>query len=86
LARKEFQRFQKKAKTLSLIPINDLRMTHLEEGGNDTIRATKKQSDSDSDVKCATVQFHSNNHNSQSNHWIGMKFYVEFLTRFPTLG
>jgi hypothetical protein len=34
----------------------------------DTIRATKKQSDSNSDVKCATVQFHCNNHNSQSNY------------------
>jgi hypothetical protein len=34
----------------------------------DTIRATKKQSDSNSYVKCATVQFHGNNHNSQSNY------------------
>ena len=31
----------------------------------DTIRVTKKQSDSDFDVKCTTVQFYDNNHNSQ---------------------
>jgi hypothetical protein len=40
---------------MSLIPVNDLRTNHLKERGNDTIQATKKQSDSDSDVKCATV-------------------------------
>jgi hypothetical protein len=38
-----------------------------------TIRATKKQSDSDFDVKCATVQFYKNSHNSQSDHWIDLK-------------
>jgi hypothetical protein len=32
----------------------------------------KKQSDSDSDVKCATIQFHGNSHNSQSDYWIGL--------------
>jgi hypothetical protein len=64
LARKELQRLQKEAKNFPLIPVNDLRMIHLEERGNDTIRSTKKQSDSDSNVKFATVQFHRNNHNS----------------------
>jgi hypothetical protein len=54
--RKELQRL-KKAKTLSLIPVNDSRMNHLEERGNDTIRAIKKQSDSNSDVKCTTSRF-----------------------------
>jgi hypothetical protein len=53
---------QKKAKTLSLIPVNDSRMDHFEERGNDTIRAMKKQSDSDYDVKCTTIKFHGNNH------------------------
>jgi hypothetical protein len=44
--------------------INDSRMNHLEERGNDTIRAMKKQSNSDSDVKCINVQFYGNIHNS----------------------
>jgi hypothetical protein len=43
----------------------------------DTIRVMKKQSDSDSNVKCATVQFYGNNHNSQFDSWIRLKFYVE---------
>ena len=30
----------------------------------DTIQAMKKQSDSNSDAKCATVQFDDNSHNS----------------------
>ena len=29
------------------------------------------------DVKCATIQFYGNNHNSQSNCWIGLKCYME---------
>jgi hypothetical protein len=64
-------------KELSIKPVGNSRMNHLEERGNDTIRATKKQSDSDFDVKCATIQFYDNNHNSQSNLWIILKFYVE---------
>jgi hypothetical protein len=55
LATKELQGLQKEAKTLSLISVNDSRMNHLEERGNDTIQAIKKQSDSDSDIKCTTV-------------------------------
>jgi predicted xylose isomerase-like sugar epimerase len=55
LARKELQMLQKEAKTLSLIPINDSRTIHLEERGNDTIRAMKKQSNLDYDVKCVTI-------------------------------
>ena len=42
----------------------------------DTIRATKKQSDSESEVKCATIQFHDNSHNSQTDGWIGLQFYM----------
>jgi len=43
----------------------------------DTIQAMEKQSDSNSDIKCATVQFHDNSYNSQSNHWICLTIYVE---------
>ena len=71
---------------MSLIPVNNLRMNHLEERGNDTIRATKKQSDSDFDVKYATVQFYENNHNSQLDRWIGLKVYVESPDMFSYLG
>jgi hypothetical protein len=44
MARKELQRLQKEAKNLSFILVNDSRMNHLEERGNDMIRVTKKQS------------------------------------------
>ena len=42
--------------------------------GNDTIQA---MSNSDFDVKCATIQFYGNSYNFQSDRWIGPKFYVE---------
>jgi hypothetical protein len=42
-------------------------MNHLEETGNDTIQA---RSNLDFDVKCATIQFYGNNHNSQSDRLI----------------
>jgi len=29
------------------------------------------------DVKSASIQFYSNSHNSQSDHWIGLKFYMD---------
>ena len=41
---------------------------------NDTIQ---ERSNSDFDVKCATIQFYSNSSNSQSNRWIELKVYVE---------
>jgi len=41
------------------------------------IQTMKKQSDSDCDVKYATVQFYNNSLNSQSDCWIGLKVYVE---------
>jgi len=50
------------------------------------IRATKKQLDSDSDVKCATVQFYGNSHNSQSDPWIRLKLYVESPDMFSYHG
>ena len=53
-------------------------------GGNtlDTIQA---RSNSDFDVKCATIQFYAKSHNSQSYHWIGLKFYVEAPDMFSYL-
>jgi len=76
-ARKELQRLKQKAKELSIKPVSDSRMNHLEERGNDTIRTMKKQLDSDSEVKCAIVQVYDNSYNSQSDRWIGLKCYVE---------
>jgi len=57
-----------------------------EKRGNDTIRAVKSQSDTDFDVKCATIQFHGNNHDSQSYHWIKLKVYIESPNTFSYLG
>jgi hypothetical protein len=37
----------------------------------------QERSNSDFDVKCATIQFYGNNHNSQSDRWIELKVYVE---------
>jgi hypothetical protein len=71
LARKELQRLQKEAKELSIQLVGDSRTNHLEDRGNDTIQA---RSNSDFDVKCATIQFYGNNHNSQSDRWIELKF------------
>ena len=39
----------------------------------DTIQA---RSNSDFDVKCTTIQFYGNRHNSQSDRLIGLKFYM----------
>jgi hypothetical protein len=41
---------------------------------NDTIQ---ERASSDFDVKCATIQFYRNNHNSQSDRWIELQVYVE---------
>jgi myosin heavy subunit len=73
-ARKELQRLKQEAKVLCIKPIGDFRMNLIEERGNDTIWAMKKQLNSDSDVNYTTIQFHSNRYNSQSDHWIGLKF------------
>jgi acyl-ACP thioesterase len=51
----------------------------------DTIRAIEKQLNSDFDVKCTNVQFHGHRYNSQSDHWIELKFYVEFIDMFSYL-
>ena len=65
--------FKKEAKELSIQLVGDLRTNHLEERGNDTIQ---ERSHSDFDIKCATIQFYGNSHNSQSGRWIQLKFYV----------
>ena len=38
-----------------------------------------EQGNSDSSIIVFTVQFYNNNHNSQFNHWIEFKIYIEFL-------
>jgi len=50
---------------------------------NDTIQ---ERSNSDFDVKCATIQFYGNSHNSQSDCWIELKFYVESPNMLSYLG
>ena len=60
-----------------------MRTNHLEDRGNDTIQ---ERSNSDFDVKCATIQFYGNSHNSQFDHWIELKFYVESPDMFSYLG
>jgi len=54
--------------------------------GKDMIWSMKKQSNSNSDVKCTSVQFYSNSHNSQSYRWIELKFSVESPDMFFYLG
>jgi len=84
LARKALQRLQKEAKELlSILLVGDSRMNRLEERGNDTIQ---ERSNSDFDVKCATIKFYGNNHNSQSDHWIELKLYMKSLDMFSYLG
>jgi hypothetical protein len=58
-------------------------MNHLEERGNDTIQ---ERSNSDFDVKSASIQFYGNSHNSQSDRWIGLQFYVASPDMFSYLG
>jgi hypothetical protein len=83
LARKELQRLQKEAKELSIQLVGDSRMNHLEDRGNDTIQ---ERSNSDFDVKCATIQFYGNSHNSQSDRWIVLKVYVASPDMLSYLG
>jgi len=49
------------------------------------IDTIQERSNSDFEVKCATIQFYGNNHNSQSDRWIKLKFYVESLDMFSYL-
>jgi hypothetical protein len=51
----------------------------LEEGGKDTVQpydTTQVRSGLDFGKKSATVQVYGNSHNSQSDGWIGLNFYV----------
>jgi hypothetical protein len=41
---------------------------------------------SDFGVKCAIIQVYGNSHNSQSDRWIGLKFYVDSSNIFSCLG
>ena len=49
----------------------------------DTIQT---RSNSDFDVKSAPIQFYGNSHNSQSDRWIELTFYVESPDMFSYLG
>jgi hypothetical protein len=72
----------KKGLRKSIQPVGDSRMNHLEERGNDTIQA---RSNSDFDVKSASTQFYGNSHNSQSNRWIELTFYMKNPNMFSYL-
>jgi len=50
---------------------------------SDTIQ---ERTNSDFDVKCATIQFYDNSHNSQSDCWIELKFYMKSPDMFSYLG
>jgi len=52
----------------------------------DMIRVTKKQLDSNFDVKCATIQFYNSIHNSQSDRLIVLAFYMESPDMLSYLG
>jgi len=60
-----------------------LRLNMVCMNGYDMIQA---RSNLDFDVKSAPIQFYGNNHNSQSDHWIKLKVYVESLDMFSYLG
>jgi hypothetical protein len=46
----------------------------------------QERSNSDFDIKCATIQFYGNSHNSQSNRWIELTFYEEPTHMLSYLG
>jgi len=50
------------------------------------IDTIQEKSNLDFDVKCATIQFYGNNHDSQSDCWIELKFYVESPDMLSYLG
>jgi hypothetical protein len=55
---------------LSIKPIGDSRINHIEERRNDSIQV---RSDLDFIVKFFIVQFYAFEHNSKSNRWIELK-------------
>jgi hypothetical protein len=46
-------------------------------GVNSPIDTIQERSNSDFDIKSASIQFYGNSHNTQSDHWIGLKVYME---------
>ena len=50
---------------------------------SDTIQ---ERSNSDFDVKSASIQFYGNSHNSQSDRWIALKFYMASSDMFSYVG
>jgi len=79
LAIREFWRLKQEATKVATNPIQDSRVNVLEEGGKDTVQpcdTTQVRSDLDFGVKSATVLVYGNSHNSQSDRWIRLKFYV----------
>jgi hypothetical protein len=83
---------------VSIGPITRARAKKLKEALNglvqnvwskiDTVQpcdTTQVRSDLDFGVKCATVQVYNNNHNSQSDHWIGLKFYDKIQPPIKTI-
>ena len=80
LAIRRFRRLKQEATEVTINVVQDSRANLLEEGGNDTVQpcdTTQVRSDSDFGVKSATVQVYGNSHNSQSDRWIGLIFYVD---------
>jgi hypothetical protein len=80
LAIRKFWRLKQEATKVATNPIQYSRTNLLKEGGNDTVQpcdTTQVRSDSDFDVKSATIQVYNNSYNSQSDCWIGLKFYVD---------
>ena len=70
LAIRGFRRLKQEATEVYIDPIQDSRVNLLEEGWNDMVQpcdTTQVRSDSDFDVKSATVQVYGNNHKSQSD-------------------
>jgi hypothetical protein len=60
--------------TLSQNSLKPLSICRISSQFFDTIQ---ERSNSDSNVKCATIQFYGKNHNSESDRWIKLKSYVK---------
>jgi hypothetical protein len=64
-------------------------MTHGTHCESDTVQpydTTQVRLDSDFGVKCTTVQVYGNSYNSQSDHWIELKVYVDSLDMLSYYG
>ncbi|KAL3592248.1 hypothetical protein D5086_010888 [Populus alba] len=80
VSNKGFRRLKQEATEVTINAIQDSRANLLDVGGNDTVQpcdTTQVRSDSDFGVKSATVQVYGNSHNSPSDRWIGLIFYVD---------